>query len=451
MRYLPHSAAERADMLALIGASSAEELFGSVPKSALLTEPVNLPSHAPEYLVEAKMRSLASRNKTGADGPFFVGAGAYRHHVPATVDHLIQRSEWLTAYTPYQPEISQGTLQMLFEFQTQVAHLTGMDVANASMYDGSTATAEAVLMARRLTRKEGVILSGGLHPHYRDVVCTYLDNAPGLVCLPASPEGQGDILDHIGDDTAAIVIQTPDFFGHLRDLKRAADAIHARGGLLIVVVTEVVSLGLIEAPGALGADIVVCEGQSIGNALNFGGPYVGLMACRKEFIRQMPGRLCGETIDAEGNRGFVLTLSTREQHIRREKATSNICTNSGLCALAFSIHLSLLGEAGLTRLARLNHQRAVRLSKALRAVPGVELLNKSFFNEMTIRLPVPAAPIVEILAKADILAGVPVSRLIPNDPSVENLVVLAATELTTDQDIDMLGECLHAALNGDEA
>ena len=451
MRYLPHSSAERADMLAVIGAKTAEDLFGAVPRSALLTEPVRLPTHSPEFLVEARMRALASKNRAGADGPFFVGAGAYRHHVPATVDHLIQRSEWLTAYTPYQPEVSQGTLQMLFEFQTQVAHLTGMDVANASMYDGSTATAEAVLMARRLTRKDKIILSGGLHPHYRDVVHTYLDNSPSLISLAASPEGQGDILDRIDDDTAAIVIQTPDFFGHLRDVKRAADAIHAKGGLLILVVTEVVSLGLIEAPGALGADIVVCEGQSIGNSLNFGGPYVGLMATKKEFIRQMPGRLCGETVDADGNRGFVLTLSTREQHIRREKATSNICTNSGLCALAFSIHMGLLGEAGLTRLARLNHERAVRLSKALRAVPGVELLNTTFFNEMTIRLPVPAAPIVELLAKADVLAGVPVSRLIPNDPTVENLIVLAATELTTNTDIDMLGECLHAALNGDGA
>ena len=359
MRYLPHSDAERADMLAVIGAVSAEALFSAVPKSALLDRPVDLPSHSPEFLVEAHMKALASKNRAAGEGPFFVGAGAYRHHVPATVDHLIQRSEWLTAYTPYQPEVSQGTLQMLFEFQTQVAHLTGMEVANASMYDGSTATAEAVLMARRLTRKDRIILSGGLHPHYRDVVRTYLDNSDDLTCLPASPEGQGDILDRIDDDTAAIVIQTPDFFGHLRDLKRAADAIHAKGGLLIVVVTEVVSLGLIEAPGALGADIVVCEGQSIGNTLNFGGPYVGLMATKKEFIRQMPGRLCGETVDAEGNRGFVLTLSTREQHIRREKATSNICTNSGLCALAFSIHMGLLGEAGLTRLARLNHERAV--------------------------------------------------------------------------------------------
>jgi glycine dehydrogenase subunit 1 len=446
MRYLPHSAAERSEMLAVIGAATANDLFAAVPAAARLTSALDLPAHSPEFLVEAHMRELSRRNRAAADGPFFIGAGAYRHHVPASVDHLIQRSEWLTAYTPYQPEVSQGTLQMLFEFQTQVAHLTGMEVANASMYDGSTATAEAVLMARRLTRKDKIVLSGGLHPHYRDVVRTYLDNSPDLICQPASPEGQGDILSHIDDDTAAIVIQTPDFFGHLRDLEKAAEAIHAKGGLLIVVVTEVVSLGLIEAPGALGADIVVCEGQSIGNALNFGGPYVGLMATKKEFIRQMPGRLCGETVDADGTRGFVLTLSTREQHIRREKATSNICTNSGLCALAFSIHMGLLGEAGLTRLARLNHSRAVALAKALRTVPGVTLLNKSFFNEMTIRLPVPAAPVVELLARAEVLAGVPVSRLIPDDPECENLIVLAATELTTDEDIDMLAECLKEAL-----
>ena len=433
-------------MLAVIGATSAEALFASVPRSSLLTQPVDLPAHSPEFMVEAHMRALANKNHAAADGPFFVGAGAYRHHVPATVDHLIQRSEWLTAYTPYQPEVAQGTLQMLFEFQTQVAHLTGMEVANASMYDGSTATAEAVLMARRLTRKDKIVLSGGLHPHYRDVVRTYLGNSPNLICQPASPEGQGDILAHIDDDTAAIVIQTPDFFGHLRDLETAAEAIHARGGLLIVVVTEVVSLGLIEAPGALGADIVVCEGQSIGNSLNFGGPYVGLMATKKEFVRQMPGRLCGETVDAAGTRGFVLTLSTREQHIRREKATSNICTNSGLCALAFSIHMGLLGEAGLTRLARLNHARAVALAKALTAVPGVELLNTSFFNEMTIRIGKPAEPVIEALARNGILAGVPVSRLIPDDPAVANLIVLAATELTTDADIAALTSSLTGAL-----
>ncbi|MDB5535688.1 MAG: aminomethyl-transferring glycine dehydrogenase subunit GcvPA, partial [Devosia sp.] len=423
-----------------------EALFSAVPAKALKTFDLNLPKHSPEYLVEAHMKALAGKNRAGSDGPFFVGAGAYRHHVPATVDHLIQRSEWLTAYTPYQPEISQGTLQMLFEFQTQVAKITGMDVANASLYDGSTGTAEAVLMARRLTRRNKIVLSGGLHPHYRDVVRAYLKDDVDLQCLSASPEGQGDILEQIDDQTAAIVIQTPDFYGHLRNLKTAADAAHAKGALLIVVVTEIVSLGLLESPGAYGADIVVAEGQSIGNALNFGGPYLGLMATRKEFIRQMPGRLCGETVDADGQRGFVLTLSTREQHIRREKATSNICTNSGLCALAFSIHMGLLGEAGLTKLARLNHARACALADALTGIPGVELLNKTFFNEMTIRVAVPAAPLVEALAARGILGGVPVSRLEPENPNVANLLVLAATELTTDEDIAALVAALTEEL-----
>jgi glycine dehydrogenase subunit 1 len=433
-------------MLGVIGAADIDALFSAVPARALKSIDLRLPAHSPEFLVEAHMRALAAKNRSGADGPFFVGAGAYRHHVPATVDHLIQRSEWLTAYTPYQPEISQGTLQMLFEFQTQVAKLTGMDVANASLYDGSTGTAEAVLMARRITKRPKIVLSGGLHPHYRDVVKAYLKDDADLECLTASPEGQGDILDHIDEQTAAIVIQTPDFYGHLRNLRTAADAAHAKGALLIVVITEVVSLGLLEAPGALGADIVVAEGQSIGNALNFGGPYLGLLATRKEFIRQMPGRICGETVDAEGQRGFVLTLSTREQHIRREKATSNICTNSGLCALAFSIHMALLGEAGFTRLARLNHANACKLADALAAVPGVEVLNTTFFNEMTIRTSQPAAALIERLAMRGILGGVPVSRLEPDDPSVSNLIVLAATELTTDADIAALCAALAEEL-----
>ncbi|ODT70557.1 MAG: glycine dehydrogenase (aminomethyl-transferring) [Pelagibacterium sp. SCN 63-23] len=446
MRYLPHSNHERADMLGTIGAANIEALFSAVPKTVLKNFVLDLPAHSPEFLVEAHMRALAAKNRAGGDGPFFVGAGAYRHHVPATVDHLIQRSEWLTAYTPYQPEISQGTLQMLFEFQTQVAKITGMDVANASLYDGSTGTAEAVLMARRLTRKNKIVLSGGLHPHYRDVVKAYLKDDPDLVCLSPSPGGQGDILEQIDGNTAAIVIQTPDFYGHLRDLRAAADAVHAQGGLLIVVITEVVSLGLMEAPGALGADIVVAEGQSIGNALNFGGPYLGLMATKKDFIRQMPGRLCGETVDADGVRGFVLTLSTREQHIRREKATSNICTNSGLCALAFSIHMALLGEAGFTRLARLNHANAILLADALAGIPGVELLNDTFFNEMTIRVTQPAAPLVERLAQRGILAGVPASRLLPGEAGVENLIILAATELTSEADIAALVSALTEEL-----
>lgn len=446
MRYLPHSAADRAAMLETIGVASSDDLFVSVPKSVLGKASKALPNHQAEYAVEAHMRALAGKNHAAGDGPFFIGAGAYRHHVPATVDHLIQRSEWLTAYTPYQPEISQGTLQMLFEFQTQVANLLGMDVANASMYDGSTATAEAVLMARRITRKNKVILSGGLHPQYRDTVKTYLSGEEGLVCLPSSPEGQGGIIDEIDDQTAAIVIQTPDFYGHLRNVSALADAAHAKGALLIIVVTEIVSLGLIEAPGAMGADIVVAEGQSVGNALNYGGPYVGLLACREKFVRQMPGRLCGETVDAAGNRGFVLTLSTREQHIRREKATSNICTNAGLCALAFSIHLSLLGETGLNRLAKINHAQTCKLADTLASVEGVTVLNETFFNEITVRLSKPAVDVVEALAKNGILAGLPVSRLEPKQPELANLLVLAATELTTDADIAALAAALKEQL-----
>ncbi|HHG90586.1 MAG TPA: aminomethyl-transferring glycine dehydrogenase subunit GcvPA, partial [Devosia sp.] len=315
MRYLPHSEADRAAMLSAIGVASTSDLFSGVPDALKLKTPLALPPHNPEFAVEAHMRALAGKNRTTADGPFFIGAGAYRHHVPATVDHLIQRSEWLTAYTPYQPEISQGTLQMLFEFQTQVVHLTGMEVANASMYDGSTATAEAVLMAQRLTRRSKIILAGGLHPQYRDVVATYLSKEDGLVCCAPDPSGSAPIAGDLDEDTAAIIVQTPDFYGNLQDVKALADAAHKVGALLIVVVTEIVSLGLIEAPGALGADIVVAEGQSLGNPLGFGGPYVGLLATRNKFVRQMPGRVCGETVDAEGKRGFVLTLSTREQHI----------------------------------------------------------------------------------------------------------------------------------------
>ncbi len=451
MRYLPHSDLERQKMLKTIGSKNIDELFLSVPKEVYKNKDFNLPKHSPEYEVLAKMQKMASKNLNAGETPFFIGAGAYRHHVPASVDHLIQRSEWLTAYTPYQPEVSQGTLQALFEFQTQVANLMGMEVANASMYDGSTATAEAVLMARRITRKNKIVLSGGLHPQYRDVVKTYLDEsekgAKDLICLSDSPDNKGNIISNIDDDTAAIVIQTPDFYGHLRDVKSLAQAAHEKGALLIVVVTEIVSLGLLEAPGALGADIVVAEGQSIGNSLNFGGPYLGLMATRQKFIRQLPGRLCGETVDANGRRGFVLTLSTREQHIRREKATSNICTNAGLCALAFSIHLSLLGQKGLVKLARLNHVKAIELVEALKGIDGVELLNETFFNEVTLRLCKSAHEVVEALLSRNILAGVPVSRLVPNDKNLENLLVLAVTELTTKEDIKTLALALREELS----
>src|SRR2546423_614395 len=337
MRYLPLTPEDRAEMLARIGVRHIDDLFADVPAAALRAP--DLPPGGSEQEVERTLAQMAARNTTAGSVPFFVGCGAYRHYLPASVDHLIQRSEFLTSYTPYQPEIAQGTLQALFEFQTQVAMLTGMEVANASMYDGSTAA----------------------------------------------------------------------------------------GALLVAVVTEIVSLGLLIPPGECGADIVVAEGQSLGNPLSFGGPYVGLFATRQKFVRQMPGRLAGATIDADGRRGFVLTLSAREQHIRREKATSNICTSAGLCALAFSIHLTLLGEAGLKRLAHLNHAHAIDLADKLAAIPGVSVLNGNFFNEFTIRVPGNAAEVVEALARRGVLGGVPVSRLEPQRPELKELICVAAT------------------------
>jgi glycine dehydrogenase subunit 1 len=434
MRYLPLTDTDREDMLARIGVADVDALFSDVPADKLLKAPVDLPRARGELEVERIMAKMSARNVAASSVPFFVGAGAYKHHVPATVDHLIQRSEFLTSYTPYQPEIAQGTLQYLFEFQTQVAALTGMEVANASMYDGSTGTGEAVLMAHRVTRRKKAVLSGGLHPHYAQVVRTLSEMANDqVVTLPPDVAASEDILAQIDDETSCVVVQNPDVFGNLRDLRPIAAKAHAHGALLIAVFTEVVSLGAIVPPGAQDADIVVGEGQSIGNALNFGGPYVGLFAAKSKYIRQMPGRLCGETVDAAGQRGFVLTLSTREQHIRRDKATSNICTNSGLCCLAFTIHMTLLGQAGLERLAQVNHANAVALADALAGVKGVTVLNESFFNEFTVKLPRPAAEVVEALAAKGILGGVPVSRLLPQ-AGLDDLLLVASTEVNTNED-----------------
>jgi len=446
MRYLPLSPDDRAEMLAKVGVSHIDELFADVPADKLLTEPLDLPRRKGELEVERILGRMAARNVTASSGPFFVGAGAYKHHVPASVDHLIQRSEFLTSYTPYQPEIAQGTLQYLFEFQTQVAALTGMEVANASMYDGATGTGEAVLMAHRVTKRDKAILSGGLHPHYAEVVETLSRMANDrVVRMPADVTADEDIVAQIDKETSCVVVQTPDVFGNLRDLRKIAEAAHANGALLIAVFTEVVSLGLVTPPGEMGADIVVGEGQSIGNSLNFGGPYVGLFAARQKYVRQMPGRLCGETVDAEGKRGFVLTLSTREQHIRRDKATSNICTNSGLCCLAFTAHMTLLGQVGLKRLARINHANAVALADKLAGVPGVEVLNAAFFNEITLRLSKPAAQVVERLAGEGILAGVPYSRLAP-EAGLDDLLLVASTEVNTDEDRQALVDGLKGAL-----
>src|SRR5579862_6592087 len=447
MRYLPLTPDDRAEMLGKIGVSSIDALFRDVPDEAVVTRNVfDLPDTQGELEVDRLMSKLAAKNTAAGSVPFFCGAGAYKHHVPSAVDHLIQRSEFLTSYTPYQPEIAQGTLQYLFEFQTQVALLTGMEVANASLYDGSTATAEAVLMAQRLTRRDKAILSGGLHPHYAETVETVANLSGTVMRAPVTPGSAEDLIALIDDRTACVVVQSPDVFGLIRNLRPIADVAHAKGALLIAVVTEIVSLGLLEPPGHQGADIVAAEGQSIGNGLNFGGPYVGLFATRERFLRQMPGRLCGETVDATGKRGYVLTLSTREQHIRRDKATSNICTNSGLCCLAFTIHLSLLGEEGLTRMARFNHARASALAERLGAVRGVSLVTESFFNEFTVRLSKPAASVVDALAERGIIGGVPASRLMPHEKSARDLLIVAATETNTDEDCEAFAKALAEVL-----
>ena len=454
MRYLPLTDADRSAMLEKIGASDVDALFVDVPEEARLDGPIHgLPMHASEMAVEKHMRRLSKKNLAAADAAFFLGAGAYKHHVPASVDHIIQRGEFLTAYTPYQPEIAQGTLQMLFEFQSQVAHLYGCAVANASMYDGSTACWEAVAMAGRIARgkKRKVVLSGALHPHYAEVVKTmakFTDDeiAHARPAMQAEPDNEG-LIARIDEDTASVVVQYPDILGRVTDLAPIAEAAHAKGALLIVVNTEPVALGALKSPGEMGADIVVGEGQSIGVGLQFGGPYLGLFAVRDpKHVRMMPGRLCGETQDAEGKRGYVLTLSTREQHIRREKATSNICTNSGLCALAFSVHMTLLGEAGLRRLAMENHRLACIAADRLAKVPGVSVLNDSFFNEFTIRLGTDARAVVRKLAKQDVLAGVSLGRLFPDHADLADGLIVAVTETTTEEDIETLASALEEVL-----
>ena len=443
MRYLPLTHEDRRAMLDAIGAASVDDFYTDVPESARIAGTVaGLPDHQGELQVERHMGRLAAKNRSASEGPFFVGCGAYKHHVPASVDMIIQRSEFLTTYTPYQPEIAQGTLQTLFEFQTQVAALTGMDVANASMYDGSTACAEAALMAARATRRKKVILSGGLHPHYAAatrMVC----EAQGIECvqLPISIDGETDLSTAVDDQTACVIGQSPNVFGTLTDLSGVADAAHEKGALLVSVFTEAVSLGLVAPPGEMGADIAVGEGQSIGNGLNFGGPYVGLFACRQKLVRQMPGRLCGETVDADGNRGFVLTLSTREQHIRRDKATSNICTNAGLCSLAFTAHMTLLGGKGLEDLALLNHEAACDLADALSSVDGVEVLTPRFFNEFAFRTSMDAEAVLAMLDERGIIGGVRASRLFP-DEQMGDVIIAAATECTSSDDIQAFAVAL---------
>ena len=448
MRYLPLTDTDRKSMLQKIGVEKVDDLFCHIPQSVYHHMPFSrLPRHQGELEVERIVTSFARKNRSVNDGACFLGGGAYHHHIPASVQALSQRGEFLTSYTPYQPEIMQGTLQYLFEFQTQVALLTGMEVANASMYDGAHACVEGVLMANRLTKRRRVVVSGGIHPHYIDVVKTYgyLLGYESVLASP-DPEGQEDLTNHIDERASCLVVQTPSVFGQVRDFSDLAETCHRRGVLLMVVITEIVSLGLLRSPGEMGADIVVAEGQSLGNTLSFGGPYLGLFAARKTYLRQMPGRIVGQTQDQHGRTGYVLTMATREQHIRRERATSNICTNAGLCALAFTIHLSLLGETGFKRLALLNHTQAVRLADMLSAIKGVSVINESFFNEFTVRLPCAAQPIVEKLLEYRVFGGIAVSRLLPNAPELNNLLLVAVTEMNVEQDLRLLHHSLKESL-----
>ena len=435
MRYLPLTNEDRKNMRGVIGIDDVNELFSNVPRSVSLDPAFNLPNHKTEMEVGRILSSIANKNINSNQAPFFLGAGAYKHHIPATVDHIIQRSEFLTSYTPYQPEISQGTLQYLFEFQTQVSLMTGMDVSNASMYDGSTSSAEAVSMAKRITKRNKVVLSPTLHPQYAEVIKTLISADEDSIDYKFSEDFDvTSLISKIDEDVSCVVVQNPDFFGSCHTLEKLADHIHSKGALLVVVVNEIVSLGMMKSPGAMGADIVACEGQSLGNPLNFGGPYIGLMSTKDKYVRQLPGRIVGETNDMNGEKGFVLTLATREQHIRREKATSNICTNSGLCSLAFTIHLTLLGEVGFKKLSKLNHEAAIKLYNKLNGLEGFAVKNKSFFNEFTVKLPINASVFVEKMAEKGVLAGVPVSRLENQDDSFSNLLLVASSEINSDSD-----------------
>lgn len=431
-------------MLDSIGLKSAAELFSSIPEDLLLQRPLNTPPALAEIDLLARFEQMAARNN-GAQRTSFLGGGAYSHYIPTIVDHILSRSEFFTAYTPYQPEISQGTLQTIFEFQTLVCQLTGMEVANASMYDGSTGLAEAVLMAERITRRSKVVASSTVHPQYLEVVKTYVQHAGIDLTLTGFDERTGQageaLAASIDDHTAAVVVQSPNFFGCLEDLSGVAQAAHSKGALLIVAITEAMSLGLLKSPGACGADIVVAEGQSFGVPLSFGGPYLGLFATREKYARQIPGRLVGEAFDKQGRRGFVLTLATREQHIRREKATSNICTNEGLIALAATVYLETMGRRGVQEVAQHCAQKTAYAVKRIASIPGFSIpFSAPRFNEFVVHGPISAQKLLtRISSQRGIDGGIALSRFFPD---LANDLLICVTELNTREQIDALVDAL---------
>lgn len=445
MRYIPHTREDVAQMLATIGVGSLEDLFVEVPDAVRLKRPLDLPEPLSETELLRELKAHAAQNATPTTFKSFLGGGAYHHFSPAVVDLLVSRSEFYTAYTPYQPEISQGTLQAIFEFQSLICQLTGMDAANASMYDGASACAEAVLMAVRLTRRKRVLLSRTVNPRYRATVATYCRYL-GLELVDIGSDAQGrtdraDLATRLDETTAAVVVGYPNYFGVIENLDDLAEETHAAGARLITAVAEPVALGLLKSPGELGADIVAGDGQSFGLPLSFGGPYVGFFAVRQKDIRGMPGRLVGETTDLDGKRGFVLTLATREQHIRREKATSNICSNQGLCALMTTIFMSLLGKQGLRELAQQNVAKARYAREQIGAIAGFEVVFDSpSFNEFVVRSETPVDTVLERLETAGILGGIPLAA---DYPDLADCFLVCVTEQNQRAEIDALVHVLQ--------
>lgn len=437
MNYLPHTDEERKSMMDFIGIQSEEELFSSIPEN-LKDFQMNLPRPLSEIELLAEMKRIAAKNRTVDDRPCFLGAGAYRHFIPSALEAIISRAEFYTCYTPYQPEISQGTLQSIFEFQTAICELTGMDVANASMYDGATAAAEAALMTMRITGRNRIVASKALHPEYLSVIRTYLRGPGAELRESRLADGAEDLeaIEELMDgETAAFVVQVPNFFGIVDDLTEISKATQGRGGLLIVC-TDLVSLALLKPPAEYGADICVGDGQPAGNALSFGGPYVGFLAAKEEYLRQMPGRIVGETLDSRGNRAFVLTLQTREQHIRRQRATSNICSNQALNALAVTVYLSLLGRTGLRTVAEHCLQKAHFLAERATEVPGFKLtFQKPFSREFTLTCPLKSSKVNRMLLERGIVGGFELARFFPD---LNKELLLCTTELTTREDIEKL-------------
>jgi glycine dehydrogenase subunit 1 len=437
MRYHPHTDDDIRQMLEAAGASSLADLFRSIPEKLRLSRPLAVPPALDEVSLFSEFRRLAAKNLT--EHPPFIGAGAYPHHVPPAVDQLLLRGEFFTAYTPYQPEVSQGTLQALFEWQTMVCLLTGLDVANASMYDGASATAEAALMATRLTGRRKIVVSAAVHPEHRKVLGTYLASTHDeIATVPYGEDGRTDLAaleKAVGADTAAVIVGWPNFFGVVEELPRVSALAHEAGALCITVTAEAVALGMLKGPGELGADVAVGSLQSFGNGVAFGGPAPGFFAAREAHVRQMPGRLCGATVDKHGRRGFVLTLSTREQHIRRERATSNICTNSGLTALAATIHLALLGRKGLAELAAVNYARGRLLRAAMERQGFGPRFTGPTFNETAFDVG-DAEAVIAALAKRGLAAGVPLARWYPDDPRAKGALLCVATELHEPELID---------------